>query len=233
MELFISTGTASYPAALLAGLLSFLSPCILPLIPAYFVFITGYSLDELIHGEDQGFRKKVLISTCAYVMGFSFVFVLMGASATLLGRLIDTYKEPIRIVGGVIVLLMGLHLIGIFRIPFLNYEKRIHLDKKPLHFLGTFVVGMAFGAGWSPCIGPLLGTILILAGNQETVTQGMALLGLYALGLAVPFVTLSIFINFLLEFIQKAGKTIKYVNMAAGALLIAIGGLLICNMLKI
>jgi cytochrome c-type biogenesis protein len=233
MDLLISTETVSYPAALLAGLLSFFSPCILPLIPAYFVFITGYSLDELTQGADKGFRKKVLMSTCSFVMGFSFIFILMGASATLFGGLIDTYKDQIRIIGGMIVLVMGLHLIGVFRIPLLNYEKRIHLDKKPLHFLGTFIVGMAFGAGWSPCIGPLLGAILILASNQETITQGMALLGIYAFGLAVPFITLSVFINFLLVFIKKAGKTAKYLNKTAGALLIMIGGLLIFNMLNL
>ena len=119
------------------------------------------------------------------------------------------------------------------RIPFLNYEKRIHLDKKPLHFLGNFIVGMAFGAGWSPCIGPLLGTILILAGNQETITQGMALLGIYALGLALPFITLSVFINYLLVFIQKARRAIRYLNITAGSLLIVIGGLLILDMLYI
>lgn len=216
------TETISYPAALLAGLLSFFSPCILPLIPAYFVFISGFSLDELT-GCENGVRKKVVLSTIAYVSGFSTIFILMGASASFLGSFIQTYSTPIRIIGGILIMFLGLHLTGWLRFNALEFEKRVHLDKKPIHFMGTFLVGMAFGAGWSPCIGPLLGSILIIASSKETVLEGIALLSVYSLGLAVPFMVMSFFIDVMLEFMKKATKALKYFNQFAGILLIFMG----------
>jgi len=221
----------SYPAALAAGLLSFFSPCILPLIPAYFTLITGFSLEELTRDANLGIRKKVFLSTLAFVLGFSFVFILMGASASSLGSLIKAYRELIRIVGGIIIIILGIHLTGVIRLPGLDYEKRIHLNKKPLHFLGTCIIGMAFGAGWSPCIGPLLGSILIIASSQETVWHGILLLGIYSAGLAIPFITLSVFINFILTFIKTASKTMRYFNTTAGILLILVGLLLVTDRL--
>lgn len=223
----------SYPAAFAAGLLSFFSPCVLPLIPAYFTFITGFSLEELTEGRDSGVRRKVILSTISYVLGFSFVFVLMGASASYLGGFVYKYRDLIRVVGGILIMILGVHLTGIVRIPGLDFEKRISLKKKPFHLLGTFVIGMAFGAGWSPCIGPLLGSILIVAGSQETVLQGMVLLGIYSLGLAVPFILISVFINYLLIFIQKASQWLKYVHTAAGILLILVGLILATNRLHL
>jgi cytochrome c-type biogenesis protein len=220
----------SFPAAFLAGLLSFFSPCVLPLIPAYFTFITGYSLEELTEGNIE-IRKKVILSTISFVLGFSVVFILMGGSASYLGGLIYKYKNLIRIIGGVLIIILGIHLTGVFRIRSLEFEKRIQIQKKPLHFLGTFIVGMAFGAGWSPCIGPLLGSILIVAGSQETVAQGMVLLGVYSAGLALPFVIISVFINFLLVFMKRASKVLKYVNVVAGILLILVGLVLVTNKL--
>jgi len=224
-------GNVSFPAALAAGLLSFFSPCILPLIPAYFTLITGFSIEELTRDGNLGIRKKVFLSTLAFVLGFSFVFILMGASASSLGSLIKTYREFIRIVGGIIIIILGIHLTGVIRLPGLDYEKRIHLNKKPLHFLGTCIIGMAFGAGWSPCIGPLLGSILIIASSQETVWHGILLLGIYSAGLAIPFITLSVFINFILTFIKTASKTMRYFNTTAGILLILVGLLLVTDRL--
>jgi cytochrome c-type biogenesis protein len=226
------TETISYPAALLAGLLSFFSPCVLPLIPAYFTFITGYSLEELTAGSTE-IRKKVILSTLFFVLGFSFVFILLGASASFLGGVIYKYRDAIRIVGGLLIVILGIHLTGLFPIRSLYFEKRIQLKKKPLHLIGTFIVGMAFGAGWSPCIGPLLGSILIVAGSQETVRQGVVLLGIYSVGLALPFMIMSFFINFLLVFIQRASRVLKYVNTAAGVLLILVGLALLFNKLYI
>ncbi len=220
--------TISYPAALVAGLLSFFSPCILPLIPAYFVFISGFTLDELT-GCDNGIRKKVVLSTIAYVLGFSSVFILMGASASYLGSFIQTYSGPIRIIGGVLIMFLGLHLTGWLRFNALEFEKRVHLNKKPIHFMGTFVVGMAFGAGWSPCIGPLLGSILIMAGSKETILEGIALLSVYSLGLAIPFMALSMFIDVMLVFLKKATRALKYFNRIAGVLLILVGLSLVLN----
>jgi cytochrome c-type biogenesis protein len=220
----------TFNAAFLAGLLSFLSPCILPLIPAYFTFITGFSLEELIREGSGRLRTKVIISTVFFVSGFSFIFVLLGASASLVGGLIQKYSSFIRIIGGLIIIVLGVHLSGIIRIRFLEVEKRIQTNK-PLHIFGTFFIGMAFAAGWTPCIGPLLGSVLIIAGNQETMTKGIALLGIYALGMAIPFIILSFFINYMLEFIKRAVKFMKYLNYAAGILLIVIGIFLILNKL--
>ena len=224
------TEAVSFPAAFLAGLLSFFSPCVLPLIPAYFTFITGYSLEELTEGNIE-IRKKVILSTISFVLGFSVVFILMGGSASYLGGLIYKYKNLIRIVGGVLIIILGIHLTGVFRIRSLEFEKRIQIKKKPIHFLGTFIIGMAFGAGWSPCIGPLLGSILIVAGSQETIGQGMVLLGVYSAGLALPFVIISVFINFLLVFMKRATRVLKYVNVVAGILLILVGLVLVTNKL--
>lgn len=223
------TQSISYSAAFLAGLLSFLSPCVLPLIPAYFTFITGFSMEELFSKESPNVRKKVFFSTLAFVSGFTVVFVMMGAAASGLGGLITQYKDYIRIIGGVIIILLGIHMTGWIRIKKLDIEKRIHIQKKPIHLLGTFIVGMAFGVGWSPCIGPLLGSILIIAGSKETIWQGVTLLSIYAAGLALPFIIISIFINFLLEFLRSASRAMKYINPIAGILLIVVGLFLITD----
>jgi cytochrome c-type biogenesis protein len=227
------TEAVSFPAAFLAGFLSFLSPCVIPLIPAYFTFITGFSLEELTENQNSEIRKKVIFSTVSFVCGFSLVFILMGASASYLGSLIYNYRQTIRIIGGILIILMGVHLTGIIRIPGLDVEKRIHMEKKPLHFLGIFIIGMAFGAGWSPCIGPLLGSILIIAGSQETVRHGIVLLAIYSAGLALPFILISVFIHLLLMIIKKASRVLQYVNTAAGILLILMGLILVTNKLYV
>ncbi len=227
------TETISNSAAFLAGLLSFFSPCVLPLLPAYFSFITGLSLEELVEAKNTQIRQKIILSTLAFVTGFSCVFILLGASASIMGGFIFQYKEIIRVAGGILIIILGIHLTGLIRIRFLEFEKRIHLDKKPLHFLGTFIIGMAFGAGWSPCIGPLLGSILIIAGSKETVGQGIVLLGIYSAGLAIPFIIISFFINYLLTMMKKASKILKYINIVAGWLLIIIGLLLVTNSLHL
>jgi cytochrome c-type biogenesis protein len=223
----------TYPVALLYGLLSFFSPCVLPLIPSYFCFITGLSLEELTETPETAIRRQIVFSTVAFVLGFSVVFIILGASASILGGLISQHKGILRIIGGVLIILFGLHLSGIVRIPFMQYEKRLHLHKKPLHFLGTFIIGMAFGAGWTPCIGPILGSLLIMAQDKETVGQGVRLLCIYSVGLALPFILLSVFINYLLAFTRKATKMLRYANPAAGVLLIATGILLVTDKLSL
>jgi len=227
------TESISYPAALAAGLLSFFSPCILPLIPAYFTFITGMSLDELTGAQSNRVRLRVIGATLSYVLGFSLVFVLMGASASFIGKAVFTYRDIIRMIGGVLIILLGVHMTGLIRFRPLEFERRLEIRKKPLHFLGTFFVGMAFGAGWSPCIGPLLGSILIVAGNQDTVADGIGLLSVYAAGLAIPFLLLSIFVNSILTFIKKASWSIRYINITAGALLVILGLLLVTDKLAL
>ncbi len=157
----------------------------------------------------------------------------MGASASYLGSLMVTYKSWIRIIGGILIILFGIHLTGIIRIRGFDYEKRITIEKKPVHFLGTLIIGMAFGAGWSPCVGPLLGSILIVAGSQGTVWQGVVLLGVYSAGLAIPFIFISICIHCILLFIGKLSKVLKYVNIVAGIVLIIMGLILVSNKLYI
>jgi len=224
--------TVSYQTALIAGLLSFFSPCVLPLIPAYFTFITGLSLDQLSQNNKEN-RQKVIFATFFYVLGFSFVFILFGASASFLGKFVLQYSWIIRYAGGGIVIVFGLHLLGIINIKKLNFEKRIHINEKPMHFMGTFVIGMAFGAGWSPCIGPMLGSILIIAGSNETVLKGVLLLSIYSLGLALPFIIISFFINKIINIMHHARKILIYINKISGIFLIIIGILLITDKFKI
>jgi cytochrome c-type biogenesis protein len=222
----------SYSAALIAGLLSFFSPCILPLIPAYFSFITGLSLDELTENKAET-RRKVILSTVFYVAGFSFIFILFGASASFLGGIASQYAWIIRYLGGGIVIVFGLHLLGIISIKALHFEKRLHVPQKPLHLTGIFIIGMAFGAGWSPCIGPMLGSILIVAGNQGTVFKGILLLAVYSAGLALPFLILSFFIHSILSIMKRATKLINIINKVSGILLIGIGLLLIFDKFRL
>ena len=217
----------TYPAAFAAGLTSFLSPCILPLVPAYFTFISGYSFDELTGNQPRGLRRKVIESTVAFGLGFTLINILLGASASLLGGLIMQYNYLIRIAGGLIIIFFGFHLSGLLRIRFLEMEKRLHLRNKPAHMAGTVLVGMAFAAGWSPCIGPILSAILFLAAVEETVMEGVVLLSVYSLGLWIPFLVMSFFINQMLVFLQKARRAVKFVNVASGVLLIGLGMALI------
>lgn len=225
--------TVSFPAALFAGIASFFTPCVLPLIPAYFSFITGMSVEELTQDESAAARRKIFLSTLSYVLGFSLVFIFMGAAISTMGSQLSEYRDLIRTIGGFVVVVFGVHLAGIIRIPGLDYEKRLHVQKKPLHIFGTFIVGMAFGAGWSPCIGPLLGSILAIAADKGSLSQGVALLSVYSLGLALPFIILSIFIDYMLTFIKKATKAIRYVTVVSGVLLIIIGLILLFDKMSL
>ncbi len=226
------TENITYSAALVAGLLSFFSPCILPLIPAYFSFITGLTLDELTQDKKE-VRQKVILSTLFYVAGFSFIFILFGASASFLGSVASQYSWVVRYLGGGIIIVFGLHLLGIINIKGFNFEKKIHVKEKPMHLMGVFVIGMAFGAGWSPCIGPMLGSILIVAGNQDSVLQGVSLLAVYSAGLAIPFIIISFFINSILGIMKRATRFIGALNKASGILLIVIGLLLIFDKFRL
>jgi cytochrome c-type biogenesis protein len=228
--------TVTISTAFGAGLLSFLTPCVFPLIPVYFTLITGLSLEDLTAETRAELRLKVFLSTLAFVMGFSTVFVLLGGLASFLGGRIVHYRLWLQIIGGILIIILGVHLTGIIRIPWLETEKRIQIKKNKVHFveaiIGAFIAGVAFSAGWTPCIGPILGSILIIAGNQETVFRGMLLLSVFSAGLALPFLLLSIFIDFLLEVIKRGRRIIRYINPVAGALLIAVGLYLLISILK-
>ncbi len=215
--------SVSYLAAFSAGLLSFFTPCVLPLVPVYFTIITGVSLDQLTSASRAELRRKIIVSTIFFVAGFSLVFVLLGASASFIGSFLQDYRHYVKIVGGIIIIILGLHLSGAIRIPAMQMEKRALIKNQSWRLFGVLVAGMAFAAGWTPCIGPILGSILILAGSQENITNGIMLLSLYSLGLALPFLLLSIFINFLLVFLRRINRIIRYINPIAGVLLIAAG----------
>jgi cytochrome c-type biogenesis protein len=212
----------SFPAAFAAGLLSFFSPCILPLIPAYFTFITGFSLEQLTTSPTADIRRRVVLSTLCFGAGFALVFILLGASASFIGGLALRYHAVLRIAGGILIVLLGLHMMGIVRLRRLeaNHHPAI---RRPVHLPGAVVVGMAFAAGWSPCIGPLLGSILILASSQETVMEGVVLLAVYSMGLFIPFLAMSVCIDLLLRFLARARRLVQYVNRVAGALLVFLG----------
>jgi len=208
--------------AFLAGVLSFLSPCVLPLVPSYLGFITGMSLEEM-----TGRRRVALTHAVLFVGGFSLVFIVVGLSATALGRALNFNSIWLARVGGILIILFGIYLLGIVRLPFLEREQRLHLERKPLGYLGSFLVGMAFAAGWTPCIGPVLGGILTLASTQQDVTRGALLLGVYSAGLAVPFLVAAWAVEWFLDWFQKFRRFLPLVQKASGALLIVVGLLLV------
>jgi len=207
-----------------AGIFSFLSPCVLPLVPSYLAFVTGMSLEDLQEGVD---RRATFTHSLLFVTGFSLIFILLGASASFLGQFFRLYEVWIARIGGVVIILLGMHLAGVFKLAPLMQEKRIHLANKPAGYLGTLGVGMAFGAGWTPCIGPILGAILTYGMTQDTMWAGVGLLSVYSLGLAIPFLLASLALDRFLQTFQKFKKWIPVMEKASGALLIVLGILLL------
>jgi cytochrome c-type biogenesis protein len=208
--------------AFAGGILSFLSPCVLPLVPSYLGFITGYTLDEMTHR-----RRLALTHAVLFVVGFSLVFVLLGASATALGTALRVYNVWIQRVGGALIVLFGLYCLGVLRLDFLGQERRLHLEQKPVGYLGSVLVGMAFGAGWSPCIGPILGGILSLAATEADLGRGLALLTAYSAGLAVPFLAAALAVERFMGWFQRFRRHIHLVQRVSGALLVAVGLLIL------
>ena len=204
--------------AFTAGLLSFLSPCVLPLVPSYLTFITGLGLEDVSRA-----RRTTVTHALLFVLGFSFIFVSLGAGATAFGQLMLAYRGWIARVGGVLMILMGLWMLGVFQLGALQRERRVHLSDKPLGYLGTVVVGIAFGAGWTPCLGPTLGAILLLAANQTEMSKGIGLLSGYSLGLAVPFLLAALGVERFLRFFTRFRSKLGLVNRIAGGLLIVVG----------
>ena len=208
--------------AFLAGLLSFLSPCVLPLVPSYVGFLTGMTLPEV-----TGRRRVALVHALLFVGGFSLVFILLGASATALGRALNYYQVWLQRIGGVLIIGFGLVCLGAFKSRLLSQERRLHLERKPLGYLGSVLVGMAFAAGWTPCIGPVLGGILGLAATSTDVSRGMLLLAAYSVGLALPFLLAAVALDSFLEWFQRFRRFLPWVMRISGVMLVLVGVLLV------
>jgi cytochrome c-type biogenesis protein len=208
--------------AFAGGLLSFLSPCVLPLVPSYLGFVTGLTFDEI------GNRRRIaMVHAALFVLGFSLVFMVFGASATALGRVLKYYEVWMQRIGGALIMLFGLYCLGLIRWRWMDRDTRVHLDRKPMGYLGSVLVGMAFAAGWTPCIGPILGGILGLAATEETVGRGMVLLGAYSLGLAVPFLAAAFAVESFLDWFQRFRRHLRWIQWASGILLLVVGFLLL------
>jgi cytochrome c-type biogenesis protein len=211
-----------FMVAFVAGLLSFLSPCVLPLVPSYVGFITGMTLPEV-----AGRRRAALTHALLFVAGFSLIFILLGASATALGRALNYYQVWLQRVGGVLIILFGLLCLGVFKVNLLTQERRVHLERKPVGYLGSALVGMAFAAGWTPCIGPVLGGILGLAAASNDVNRGMQLLAAYSAGLALPFLIAAVAVEAFLDWFQRFRRFLPWVMRVSGIMLIVVGVLLV------
>jgi cytochrome c-type biogenesis protein len=214
-------------AAFAAGFLSFISPCVLPLIPGYISFISGMTLEEMQGQSDpasaSSSRQRVLLASIAFVMGFTVVFVIMGASATAIGKFVKEYAPIIAKIAGTLLVIFGLHMMGVFRIRLLENDTRVHTNRKPAGPLGAFVVGTAFAFAWTPCIGPILGGILTMAASRDSVGEGMQMLAAYSLGLGIPFLLTSVAINQFFTAAARIRKHYRTIEIVSGVLLILVG----------
>lgn len=205
-----------------AGLLSFLSPCVLPLVPSYITFITGMTLEDM-----QQTKRETLTHALFFVCGFSLIFLALGAGATVLGQLMLRYREWISRFGGALIIVFGLYMLGLFNFAFLAKDTRLHLSNKPIGYFGTLVVGIAFGAGWSPCIGPILGAIITMAASEADLQRGLLLLAAYSAGLAVPFLLAALMVDRFLKVFARFRHQMVWVNRIAGVMLVLVGLLMV------
>ena len=211
-----------------AGLISFLSPCVLPLIPGYISYISGESLGEIVEK-----KKKIILKTILFSLGFSLVFISFGATASFIGNLLLEYSNSLRIAAGIVIIIFSLQLIGILNLNFLNKEKRIYTKNYSDNLFFPIIVGAAFGFGWTPCIGPVLGSILALAATESSIGKGILLLSFYSLGLAIPFVLSGYGISKFLEFSKNFKKNIRIISISGGIILLITGVLILTNKLQI
>ena len=212
----------TYAAAAGAGLLSFLSPCVLPLAPPYLAFIAGTTIEELAGAGETRARRDVALAGVLFVLGFSTVFVTLGATASAFGQVIRQYLDVLSMVAGFAIIVMGLHFMGVFRLAFLYREKRVQIEK-PVGLWGAYIMGLAFAFGWTPCIGPILAAILAVAGSEDTVFKGAALLAVYSAGLGVPFIAAALAIEPCFKFIRGFSRHFVVVERTVGMLLILTG----------
>lgn len=219
-------------AAFVAGFLSFISPCVLPLIPGYISFVSGASLEDMRAGQGAA-RRQVLIRSVAFVLGFSLVFVALGASATAIGRFVFDKLPVLTKIAGALIIIFGLHMMGVFRLAFLDSEKRAQTQRKPAGPVGALLVGIAFAFGWTPCIGPILAGILVVAGSKETIGEGVLLLAVYSLGLGVPFLLTSLAIDRFFSVAAAIRRHYHAIELSSGGLLVAIGLLIFTGQLTV
>lgn len=219
-----ATGQLGILIAFSAGLLSFLSPCVLPLVPSYITFITGMTLEDM-----QQTKRETILHALVFVCGFSLIFLALGAGATVFGQLMLRYRDWISRIGGALIIVFGLYMLGVFNFAFMMKDTRLHLSDKPIGYLGTLVVGIAFGAGWSPCIGPILGAILTMAANEADLQRGLVLLAAYSAGLAVPFLLAAVMVERFLKVFAKVRHQMVWVNRIAGTMLVIVGILMVTN----
>ena len=217
IELFIALG---------AGLISFLSPCVLPLIPGYISYISGTTYNELLE------TKVKVYPLIFFTLGFSIVFILFGAAATFIGQLFLSYSNELRIIAGIVILIFSFHILGFLNLKFFNYEKRFQVSNNN-NFFGPIVLGMAFGFGWTPCIGPILGSILVLATTEESLSKGIILLTFYSLGLAIPFIISGLLIQKFINVSKKLKSKMKLIVNISGYLLLVTGILILTNQLQV
>ena len=231
----MATLEVSYIAAAGGGLLSFLSPCVLPLVPAYLSYVAGTTFDELTEAEDQdpALARRVIAMSVIFVLGFSTVFVLLGASASAVNRLIIDHLDILGKIAGVAIVIFGLHFMGIFKIPLLYRDARVTLERRPAGLAGSYLVGIAFGFGWTPCIGPILATILAIAASDDSLGFGVSLLTVYSLGLGIPFVAAAFAVKPFIRFMRDFRRHIRKVEVATGALMVATGVLIFSNSLQV
>ena len=219
-------GQVSFAVAFLAGLASFASPCVLPVVPGYVGFVTGATLEDFRSADRGSVRRRAAVHSALFILGFSALFIALGASATALGSLVRRALPLIQQVGGALIVVFGLYLLGVVRMPLLLQEKRIQLSTKPAGMVGSAIAGVAFGAGWTPCIGPVLASILLYAGLSASMVHGAALLGAYALGLGVPFFVAAVALNWFLIRSRSLRPWLVPIERAAGIVLIVVGALL-------
>jgi len=220
--------TIGFAISFAAGLLSFLSPCVLPLIPSYVTFVTGLSLEDV-----QRARRVALVHSLLFVLGFSLIFLALGATATTLGRMLGYNREWVGRIGGILVIVLGLYLLGAFNIGWFSRERRLHIADKPLGYLGTVFVGMAFAAGWTPCIGPILGAVLTYTASSADLNRGLVLLSAYSLGLAVPFVLAALMVDRFIGLFQRYRGAMIWTSRIAGVLLIGVGILMLTDTMRL
>jgi cytochrome c-type biogenesis protein len=215
----------TYIGALIAGLLSFVSPCVLPLIPAYISFLGGASLAQLTEedGIDAATQKRVFYAAIAFVLGFSTVFIALGATATAISAIIAQNSLLLGQIAGVIIVIFGLHYMGVFRIGFLNFEKRFHLENKPAGLAGSYILGLAFAFGWTPCVGPILASVLMVAASGDSIGYGISLLAVYAAGLGIPFLVAAFAVKPFMKFLSRFKSQMRKVELSIGGLLIVTG----------